>query len=192
MKRFFLFVFIILAFGPLAYFGRGIVEARLQAAAVPAPGSSRVEVALFLFQKYCVPLQSRRYFSSPRGLVRYDLEPGVSRWVEPDSKLTLEYTWNSCSVYDEPQFFDEQEHIVLDGRFRQVVEQDLPELKLDPGIRMDGWDRLLTWVQYPFRDPRRWGVSFWRVQETGPESKTVLKLHLPKIRLMLPPDVYPG
>lgn len=140
--------------------------------------SDRVEVAMALFARYCLPIQRGETVTPETELVRLDNLPMNGAWGDDDSRMMVQVTNKRCSVSDilDPLSPEDRD------RFQALAQARIPAAfpQLRPDLEeSEGWDLFLTWIEHSRDDPRYWVVGLNRWAKSGDQSGTTLWLALP-------------
>ncbi|MCA0872025.1 hypothetical protein LCL97_14390 [Seohaeicola saemankumensis] len=118
----------------------------------------RVESALALFQRHCVPFAGGGIVAPSSSLERYDLTGGLM-FFDPDSRFVLSLSATHCAVSDIVDPIDPRDWPALKQGVHEMIERELPVLTFQgtKGSRPQR-DRAL-WREEPLMEASLWGVS---------------------------------
>lgn len=170
MKRAAILALIALAGLPTGWFG----------AAALTPRPDRAQEGIALFEDYCLPLARHERPVPGSRLVALKLWPGEDLWFDPRSGWLLTREKDSCRVSDMLQRLGKPERNRLPALLAGIVRQKLPMLKAEESDGSFGFDMIQMWMQYPWRDERRWGVSLVRIEAEGQGSDTMISFYQPR------------
>lgn len=138
------------------------------------PEIDRAERALNLFTTYCVPSNEGVRADPIDGLVALNGLPDEETWAEANSQLLVVFKDGRCGVDDRLRPYSQEQRVSLKHGVTRLVEDGFPMLKTDPDWALVHPVNGL-WVQYPFGDAERWGISLVTFFDGDvPTSETML------------------
>lgn len=170
MKRAAILALIVLVGLPVGWFG----------AKALTPNPDRVQEGIALFVDYCLPLARHERPVPGSRLVALKLWPDEDLWFDARSGWLLRRDKGACRLDDMFQHLSKPERDRLPPLVAEVVRQNLPMLNAEDSDGSFGFDMDQMWMQYPWRDARRWGVNLVRIEAEGPGSKTMISLYQPR------------
>lgn len=164
-KRLIVLMFVVILGIPIGYFGRGAME----------PEFDRVSEAIALFEKYCVLFARGKLMAPEPPLVRLEKQGG-GVWADPQTRFMINISGRTCSVHDILDPMNADERMAFQTAAIGIIEGEFPMLQVDTNHGVDTWDLFMNWEQYPRDDPRRWGISLYRIAKSGEASETGLSV----------------
>ncbi len=139
---------------------------------------NRALAAIELFETYCVKFAKHHPIPSTQHLTRMELIPGTVEWVDPKSKIVLEFDKRRCRVSDGLLHFNEEERKQFATETFSMVKESFPMLEPSDPQGLNGWESFLLWSQYSKRDPRYWALILTRHSFVWQDATTSLSVSI--------------
>ncbi|CUH75980.1 hypothetical protein TRM7557_00652 [Tritonibacter multivorans] len=140
------------------------------------PHQTRAEQIVELFQDYCLPPSSKHLEAKMKAsLIRRDLFPKSTHWVDPASATILTRNARRCSIKTTaPSALTRQQAEELKARLDALVPDLFPSLRFDPKSTLGPETISTAWMQGGLASPDRWGVYAFSYPDWGENAGSIL------------------